>query len=66
MVKRAHGVPVDPEEAGGVASEVLPMIQECQSELRKSMAAMSRGFIMERLAMIERALSRLLISVPVA
>jgi hypothetical protein len=57
----AGAPPVSPDEAGMTISEVIPLIQEAQAELKKSTAALSISFLMERLAKAERALSRLLV-----
>jgi hypothetical protein len=63
MVPRrgAAPVPVNPEEAGVTVAEVLPMLTEVQAELKKSSAALSTSFIMERVARVQQALKRLLI-----
>jgi transcriptional regulator with XRE-family HTH domain len=45
---------------GRVAAEVMPMLGEIARELRKTTAGMSISLMMERVALIERALSRLL------
>lgn len=55
----ADAPPVDPAEAGAAVAQVIPMLAEVRAELKKSMVTMSRSFVFERLAMIERALLRL-------
>jgi hypothetical protein len=56
---------VDPQEAGAVVAEVLPIFKEIQKELKKSVVTLSTAFLMERVHRIEQALLSLLQPVPV-
>jgi hypothetical protein len=46
-------------DAAALAEHILPIVREIKGELRKSLAAMSSAFMLERLHAIEQALSRL-------
>ncbi len=63
-IGRFHNYRMVPRaEVGADASELIaqvrPVLKEIQTELRKSMAAMSTTFLMERVAYIEKVLSHL-------
>jgi hypothetical protein len=64
-IGRSHHYRIIPKaeinDPASLAESVLPFVREIKSEASKSMAAMSRGLIMEKAEMIERLLSRLLV-----
>lgn len=61
--KRNHqpSTPIDPEKAGAIAAEVMPLIKDCIEIMKKPAVGRSQTLALENLGRIEKALSRLLV-----